>query len=138
MVIGAVGCGKTTLCQRLHEMEMTYKKTQAMTYFPNAIDTPGEFTQMRSYYHALLVTQSEVEMIAILQSATTNRQIFPPLFTQMFTKPSIGIVTKTDLASTEQILLAENQLKLAGIKQTFHVSSTTGEGLEELLAFLQA
>ena len=139
MVIGAVGCGKTTLCQWLHEMDIIYKKTQAVTYFPNAVDTPGEFTQMRAYYNALTVTAFEVEMIVILQSATTPEQIFPPLFTKMFTKPSIGVVTKIDLVtSEEQIVIACNQLKSLGLKEIFPVSLVSGEGLETLRTFLHA
>ena len=42
--IGNIACGKTTLCQRLNGMEMSYKKTQALEVIHETIDTPGEYS----------------------------------------------------------------------------------------------
>ena len=137
MVVGAVGCGKTTLCQKLHGFAIRYKKTQAVEYFKEAIDTPGEFTQLRAYYSALVVTATNAKVIALLQSATEEKQVFPPMFTSMFNKPMIGIVTKIDLVkSKEEIKRAQNQLKLAGAQKVFPVSSVDGEGFEILFEYL--
>ena len=40
MFIGMIGCGKTTLCQRLAKQERRYKKTQAVEVIDFSIDTP--------------------------------------------------------------------------------------------------
>ncbi len=37
--MGKTGCGKTTLCQALNNLEIKYKKTQAIELYDNAIDT---------------------------------------------------------------------------------------------------
>ena len=138
MVVGAVGCGKTTLCQRLHGHKLIYKKTPAIDYFPEAVDTPGEFAQQRMFYSRLLVTATEVEVIVLLQSVTQAGQIFPPLMTNMFNKPVIGVITKIDLAqSDEEILLARKQLELAGVQKIFQLSSTTNQGVEEFIQELE-
>ena len=42
MLVGAIGCGKTTLTQRLKAQELKYNKTQAIEFSANIIDTPGE------------------------------------------------------------------------------------------------
>ena len=49
--IGKTGCGKTTLCQKLNELEIKYKKTQAVELYDNAIDTPGavSYTHLRAH-----------------------------------------------------------------------------------------
>ena len=41
--IGKTGSGKTTLCQKLDELDIKYKKTQSVEKYKNSIDTPGEF-----------------------------------------------------------------------------------------------
>lgn len=54
--MGAIGCGKTTLCQALRGEAIVYDKTQAVEFHPEMIDTPGEFILHRQYYAALTVT----------------------------------------------------------------------------------
>lgn len=102
MVMGSVGCGKTTLCQKLHGYDILYKKTQAVEYFQEMIDTPGEFVQHRQLYSALTVTAADASVIAILQSVTEKKQTFSPMFASIFAKPVIGIVTKVDLAESDK------------------------------------
>ena len=53
MLIGASGAGKTTLIQRLQDMEIKYDKTQAIEYIGNFIDTPGEYMQNRWFWGPL-------------------------------------------------------------------------------------
>ena len=134
MIIGAVGSGKTTLCQRLHGHDLKVKKTQAIEYFKQAIDTPGEFAQQRMFYSRLTVTAAEVEVIVLVQSVTQTNQIFPPLVTSMFNKPVIGVVTKIDLAqSEEEVSLVKKQLELAGVEKIFLLSAMTGQGVCEFV-----
>lgn len=138
MLVGAVGTGKTTLTQRLKGMELVYQKTQAIVHGVDIIDTPGEFTQRRQYYSALQVTSVKADVIGLLQSVNENFDTFPPGFTTMFPKPSIGIVTKIDLATTnEEIEKTVKGLKAAGAKQIFQVSAATNQGIAELVVFLQ-
>ncbi|WP_317944629.1 EutP/PduV family microcompartment system protein [Carnobacterium maltaromaticum] len=138
MFIGSIGCGKTTLCQRIKGVELSYHKTQAVQFHANMIDTPGEFIQHRQYYSALTVTAAEAEVVALLASVSEKEQVFAPLFATLFAKPTIGIVTKIDLAENEaDILAAEKRLYLAGAKMVFRVSSYEDAGIKELVDYLQ-
>ncbi|MFD3260365.1 EutP/PduV family microcompartment system protein [Paenibacillus lentus] len=135
---GSTGSGKTTLCQRLHGQEMAYKKTQAVENFEQAIDTPGECLENRYLYKMLLVSSVDADVIGLVQDCTKEESYFPPGFATMFAKPVIGIVTKVELAqSNEDIAKAREHLQAAGAEQIFEVSSMENVGVEELQAYLK-
>lgn len=137
MFVGPIGVGKTTLTQRLKGMDITYYKTQAVQYHDTIIDTPGEFLQHRKFYNALMVTSVEAEVIGLLISATEKVQLFPQGFSSLFNQQTIGIITKIDLAkSPEDIAIARKQLKDAGVKKIFEISSVENQGIDQLEKFL--
>ncbi|GAA2909595.1 EutP/PduV family microcompartment system protein [Enterococcus pseudoavium] len=138
ILMGAVGCGKTTLCQALKGEALSYNKTQAVSYYPDMIDTPGEFILHRQYYSALSVSAADAEVVCIVQSVTELEQVFSPGFASMFPKQVVGIVSKTDLAQNdEQIEQIRQQLEAAGAEKIFYASSVNQAGLEELRSFLE-
>ncbi|HEY4391840.1 MAG TPA: EutP/PduV family microcompartment system protein [Paenibacillus sp.] len=134
---GSTGSGKTTLCQRLHGQEMAYKKTQAVENFEQAIDTPGECLENRYLYKMLLVSSVDADVIGLVQDCTKEESYFPPGFATMFAKPVIGIVTKVELAqSDEDIAKARDYLQAAGVERIFELSSIENVGVEELETYL--
>lgn len=138
MYIGSIGSGKTTLCQRILGEELRYNKTQAVEYYPQMIDTPGEFVQHRRFYNALQMMAAESEIVGLISSAIENELIYSPNFAQNLMRPCIGIVTKIDLCEDEtQIEDAEKRLRLAGVDRIFPVSALTGEGMAALLDYLK-
>ena len=68
-------------------------------------------------------------MIIFVQDATADGSMFAPMFTSMFTKPVIGVVTKCDAASEEQIGLAKKYLEGAGAKNIFLTSAVVWKTL---------
>ena len=137
ILMGAIGCGKTTLCQALRGEAIVYDKTQAVEFHPEMIDTPGEFILHRQYYSALTVTAAEAEVIGLVQSALDQEQIFSPGFGHIFPKEVIGIMTKVDLVTDEKELArVREQLLAAGATKLFEVSSVEKTGLEELVQYL--
>lgn len=137
ILMGAIGCGKTTLCQALRGEAIVYDKTQAVEFHPEMIDTPGEFILHRQYYSALTVTAAEAEVIGLVQSALDQEQIFSPGFGHIFPKEVIGIMTKVDLVKDEKELArVREQLVTAGATKLFEVSSVEKTGLAELIEYL--
>lgn len=61
---------------------------------------------------------------------------FPPGQAAAFPIPTAGVVTKADIATEEQCRQAEELLALASADPIFRVSSLRGDGMEELLRFL--
>ena len=135
--IGTVGCGKTTLGQDIDGDEIHYKKTQAVEIIGREIlDLPGEFLERVDRRGALMMSTMDAEVVVFIESATEVRAMFPPEYAGSFAKDVIGVVTKIDLATEEQIENAEKKLRLAGARRLFRVSSVTGSGLKELMEYL--
>ena len=139
ILIGRSTAGKTTLCQRLNHEEMNYCKTQTVQIINrNMIDTPGEYLERRGFRGALMVSSTEADLIIFVQDATENGTMFPPQFGTMFAKPCVGVVSKIDIATPQQIADAEAFLRAAGAGRIFRISSVTGEGVKALAEELEA
>lgn len=133
MLVGKSQAGKTTLTQYLTNQQLFYHKTQTVQVVDgHYVDTPGEYLEQRGFYGALSVTASQVDVIALVQSAVEESTMFAPGFGSMFCgKLVIGIVTKIDLATEEQLKRAARYLADAGAQTCYSVSSVTGQGMTE-------
>ena len=81
MLIGAVSAGKTSFSQAIHDQDITYKKTQAVDFLDNIIDTPGEYLERRIMYRSLGITAADTDLIVLVQSCVDDRCIFCLLYT---------------------------------------------------------
>lgn len=136
--IGKTGAGKTTLCQKLDELSIKYKKTQAVENYKNSIDTPGEFIENRRMYSALTVTAVDADVIAILFDPTAPENFIAPSLATMFSKEVIGIISKINLATEKQIENGINILKNACVSQIFKVDTVDNVGILELKNYLES
>lgn len=100
ILIGRSTAGKTTLCQRINHEDLAYHKTQTVQIVNQTmIDTPGEYLERRYFRGALMVTATDADIIVLVQDATENGTMFPPAYNTQFAKPTLGVVTKSDLAT---------------------------------------
>lgn len=137
--IGKTGSGKTTLCQKLHDLELNYKKTQSVEVYDESIDTPGEYLENRFYYKALIVTAVDADIIAFVYDCTEEESYLAPGFATMFSKETIGVITKIDSAEDEgAIKRAEEILNAAGVGRVFKVDTLAGRGIDELITYLNS
>ncbi|MGY6028861.1 propanediol utilization protein PduV [Phytobacter sp. AG2a] len=137
MLIGPSQCGKTSLTQRLRGEAVRYQKTQAIVWSPETIDTPGEYLENRCLYSALLTSACEADVIALVLNADAQWCPFSPGFTLPMNRPTIGIVTKADLAEDEHIARAGQWLTQSGAQHIFITSAQTGQGIAAVIAYLQ-
>ena len=135
MLTGRSECGKTTLTQALKGKKITYEKTQSIEHGEFLIDTPGEYIQDRHLGAAIALYAYEAEVVGLLLSATEPYTLYGPCITSMCNREVIGIVTKIndEGANRER---AEGWLRLAGCEKIFFVDSVTGEGIDDLLEYL--
>lgn len=136
MLIGRVAAGKTTLKQALLGMEIKYDKTQYVNYLDTIIDTPGEYTERRETSGALALYAYEADVVGLVLSANEPYSVFSPCLTSMVNREVIGIISGIDKpdANVERVT---RWLKLAGCKKVFPICAITGEGLKELVEYLQ-
>ncbi|MBS6195921.1 MAG: EutP/PduV family microcompartment system protein [Clostridiales bacterium] len=138
ILIGRSMAGKTTLCQYINNEDLKYHKTQTIQIINgNVIDTPGEYLERTYLRGALTVTAVEADLIVLVQQANEEGTMFPPGYSSTFAKPCIGIVTKSDLATKEQIEDAKKYLTMAGAGEIFVTSSYEGSGFEELARYFR-
>lgn len=134
ILIGRSAAGKTTLCQAINHEDLRYYKTQTVQIINKSmIDTPGEYLERTYMRGALVVTATDADLIVLVQDATENGTMFPPAYTSMYGKPSIGVITKSDLATAAQIDKAKVYLNMAGTQRLFITSSVDGSGIDALL-----
>lgn len=137
ILIGRSAAGKTTLCQRINQEDLIYHKTQTVQVINQTmIDTPGEYLERRYFRGAPMVTATDADVVLLVQDATEEGTMFPPAYNTQFAKPTLGVVTKSDIAAPEQVEHAKRYLRMAGAEKLFVTSSVSGEGVEELLRFL--
>ena len=84
-----------------------------------------------------MVTATETDQVVFVQDASRDQFFFSPGQSSAFSMPVAGVVTKVDIATPKQIADAVELLQLAGADPIFKVSPMTGEGMEELVAFLE-
>lgn len=136
ILIGRVGAGKTTLTQKLRGEELSYYKTQYIHYGESIIDTPGEYTELRQLSGPLALYAYEANVVGLVISADDPYSIFSPNITCLVNnREVVGIITGIDKKYAD-VKKCANWLSIAGCKKIFPVSSYTGEGISEILEYL--
>ena len=135
ILMGRVGCGKTTLTQALRCEKIHYHKTQYINNYDVVVDTPGEYAEERTLAHALALYSYECQVVALLVASNEPYCIFPPGCAGTSNRPVIGIVTKIN-DKNANVPAATTWLHMTGISKIFYVDSTTGEGLAEIFEYL--
>ena len=136
ILAGNVASGKTTLCQALNGKKIEYKKTQTVEVINSMIDTPGEYFQNRRYLRALVCSAADTEVMIFVVDPTQEQSCLRVGLASTFQMDVIGVITKKDIASPEQLAAAKWLLHLSGTERVFAVSAVTGEGMEELSTYL--
>ncbi len=136
ILMGKSEGGKTSLIEALRGEQIVYKKTQYIDYAADLIDTPGEYSEGKDLGGALAVYSYEADIVGLVIAATDDYCIFPPACAPVANRPVIGIVTKCDSDGARPDL-AEMRLRECGCDPIFFTSARTGQGVEELLAYLR-
>ena len=135
ILLGRSESGKSTLIQALRREKLHYQKTQYVDFTDWVIDTPGEYAEDKMLGGALAIYSYEADVVGLVISATEPYSLFSPNITCMTEKEVIGIITQKDKENAKPEN-AEKWLRLAGCKKIFTVNSLTGEGIDELKAYL--
>ncbi len=136
LLVGRSEAGKTTLTQAALGKEIEYHKTQYINFKDFIIDTPGEYAENHILGRALALYSYEADVVGLLLSATEPYSLYPPCCAAMANREVIGIITQIDKENA-RVDLARLWLENAGCEKIFEISSITGEGVKELVDYLQ-
>ncbi len=135
ILMGRVAAGKTTLMQRLKGEQLSYCKTQYVYYTDTIIDTPGEYAENGELAAALALYTYEADIVGLLIASDYPYNPFPPNCTMSCNREVIGLVTGIDKPNARPDRV-ENWLRLAGCKTVFRISAVTGEGIRDVIEYL--
>ena len=136
MLIGEWGSGKSTLIRALFDPGYVPRKVLALDFHRNFVNTPSEFLENRRFYPALITASADCDILAFVQDATRSSCQMPPAFATMFNRRVIGVITKTDAPTANQ-LRARKFLLNTGVKEIFSVSAAQDTGLDKLRAVFE-
>lgn len=136
MVIGSVDAGKSTLLNLLSENKVRTSKTESVDFCGEYVDTPGEFLDIPMHYSALISTSCKASLVLLMIDPTRICSI-PPSFANVLSSPVVGVISKIDMADSEQKSKAEKSLKRSGVTEVCEISSVTGEGIDKLREIIE-
>lgn len=131
MVVGPTGSGKTSLLKALGLWKSDVRKTEAVSFSTDAVDTPGEFFDIPRFYYALIITSVKAGLI-LLVADPLKRSRPSSRFAHALRAPTVGVITKLDLATSSDVESARQNLKNSGISEIHAVSSLRGDGMDRL------
>ncbi len=134
--MGRSEAGKTSLAQVLRGEELHYVKTQYTNTAEDLIDTPGEYAESKQFSLGLACFSFEADVVAIIQAADEPYNLFGACLHTFILRPLIGVITKTD-SPYANVPMIRQWMENAGCERIFEVNNVTGEGAEELLAYLR-
>lgn len=135
-LMGRSEAGKTSLTQALKGEELQYVKTQYTTTDDNTIDTPGEYAESKHFSVGLACFSFEADVIALVQAADEPFNLFGEGLHSFILRPLIGVITKID-SPHANIPMVRQWMENAGCERIFLVNNATGEGVSELLEYLE-
>ena len=99
------------------------------------IANPGEYAENGELAVALALYTYEADIVGLLIASDYPYNPFPPCCTSSCNREVIGLVTGIDKPDGNPDRV-ENWLRLAGCKTVFRISSYTGEGIWDVIAYL--
>lgn len=137
MIIGPRQSGKTTIANAVNGVdEEVQQGVQDIRYGDYTMDMPSGYLETPWMYDYLIASAQDAAVVFFLVDPTAINRTYPPGFSKSFSGIHCGIITKSDIATDEQIRWAKGELKNIGIESDIIISSAaTGEGLSQLLEY---
>lgn len=140
MLVGATGCGKTTLAHLINGGgTVKHKRTQDVIYGKYTIDIPGAYLEFPDMYdHIISLAQNDASIIIFMVDQNRAPEVYPPGFAKLFNCKVAGVISKSDSSPLNK-RRCERQLELAGVDRPyFSVNLKDGTGVQELMDFISS
>lgn len=136
MVIGSAGCGKSSLIQFLEGRYAPLRKAPEPIYGEKTIDCPGGYVENTYMYKHLIAIAQDASHVVLVIDASKQMDVYSPGFAQVLGKPTVGVITKLDLAPENEMICRE-RLRRAGVQgPVFCLNASEGTGVQAIKGYL--
>lgn len=136
--VGSVGAGKTTLFNALQGNYTLARKTLAVEFNDKGdIDTPGEYFSHPRWYHALITTLQDVDMLIYVHGANDPESRLPAgLLDIGVSKRQIAVISKTDMPDADVAATRKLLLETGFEEPIFELNSHDPQSVQQLVDYL--
>lgn len=137
IVVGLDGSGKTSICNLIEKKEESRKYKNDLIYRDKTLEIPGSYIENRWLNNIIIMlVQNQGKGVIFLYDGETLDFKYPPYFASTFTKPTIGIISKSDIISSTNRRKASKKMIEMGCNKIIFLSIKNKEGVHELIKWL--
>ncbi|EMZ2651381.1 ethanolamine utilization acetate kinase EutP [Escherichia coli] len=143
VIYGSVGAVEEALSQTVSGLGrlLNYtlaRKTQAVEFNDNGdIDTPGEYFSHPRWYHALITTLQDVDMLIYVHGANDPESRLPAgLLDIGVSKRQIAVISKTDMPDADVAATRKLLLETGFEEPIFELNSHDPQSVQQLVDYL--
>lgn len=132
VIMGPKNSGKTTIADYIESDVSSTKFYGDIIYRLKTIEIPSNYLENNWLKNiVIMISQNQGFANILVLNGNNLCHYYSPNFAKVFTKPTLGIITKADLMDINSKKMAINIMNKLGCNYIF-VSFKTGDGLLEL------
>ena len=136
MIIGTKGVGKSSIANLINNDNRAVSRCPDVIYGKNTIDVPSAYLENTWMYKYLVSISQDASCIVVVVDTRKQDDIYSHGFTKAFSKKVFGVINIIE-GEVSHYNDAVKTLKQIGVNEPyFKVNLANGEGLEELIKFL--
>lgn len=139
VIVGLENSGKSTLCDYIENEKSKRVNTQDLRYRKKTLEVPSSYLENTWMNNIIIMlAQNQGKGNIFLLDGARIKSMYSPAYAKAFTKPTIGVVTKSDLLEEKGRLKAKKILEEVVCDKIIFLSFVTNEGINELSDWLDS
>lgn len=137
MVVGLDGAGKSTVADLIEGEPSDHRHREDLYYRSRVLEVPGRYIENHWMHNTILMlAQNQAAAALFLIDGDTLESFYSSGYARAFTIPCLGVLTKCAHLTPEERARGMERLVDAGCSEALVVSTETGQGVRELLAWI--
>lgn len=138
MIIGLPGSGKSTISDLVEGEPSDHQHREDCLYRSRSFEVPGSYIE-NHWMHSIVImlSQNQASGVLLLIDGASGETLYSSGFARAFNEPCLGVLTKCDRLDEDERERGLAKLADAGVDMALCLSTTTGEGVNELLDWVR-
>lgn len=138
MIIGLPGSGKSAVSDLVEGTASDHRHREDCFYRTHSFEVPGSYIE-NHWMHSVVImlSQNQAFGVLLLIDGASGETLYSSGFARAFNEPCLGVLTKCDQLGEEERKRGLAKLVDAGTDAVLCLSTTTGEGVNELLDWVR-